>query len=86
MTSCACLTSQRNKTEQLQSTDLLQPLPVPPMVWVDIAFDFIEGLTKVNGWSIILMVVDRFSKSTTSCHWGTRTRLQPLRASSSTTS
>jgi hypothetical protein len=31
-------------------------------VWADIAIDFIEGLPKVAGKSVILMVVDRFSK------------------------
>jgi hypothetical protein len=60
----ACTTCQRNKTDQLQSASLLQPLPVPSTVWVDIGIDFIEGLPKVNGHSVILTVVDRFSKST----------------------
>jgi hypothetical protein len=31
-------------------------------VWTDIAIDFIEGLPKVAGKSVILTVVDRFSK------------------------
>jgi hypothetical protein len=31
-------------------------------VWADIAIDFIEGLPKVAGKSVILTVVDRFSK------------------------
>jgi hypothetical protein len=31
-------------------------------VWADISLDFAEGLPKVNGKSVILMVVDRFSK------------------------
>jgi hypothetical protein len=53
---------QRNKTEHLHSTGLLQPLHVPHQVWSDIAIDFIEALPKVGGKSIILTVVDRFSK------------------------
>jgi predicted choloylglycine hydrolase len=35
---------------------------VPSQVWADISLDFIEGLPRVNGKSVILMVVDRFSK------------------------
>jgi hypothetical protein len=60
---CTCTTYQRNKTDQLQPAGLLQPLPVPSTVWVDIRIDFIEGLPKVNGHLVILTVVDRFSKS-----------------------
>jgi hypothetical protein len=60
----ACATYQRNKTETLQPTGLLQPLEVPSQVLADISMDFIEGLPKVNGKSVILTVVDRFSKYT----------------------
>jgi hypothetical protein len=56
------VTCQRNKTEKLQPAGLLQPLDVPSQVWVDISMDFIEGLPKVGGKSVILTVVDRFSK------------------------
>jgi hypothetical protein len=41
---------------------MLQPLDVPSQVWADISMDFIEGLPKVGGKSVILTVVDRFSK------------------------
>ncbi|KAK1630185.1 hypothetical protein QYE76_004500 [Lolium multiflorum] len=43
------------------SGGLLQP-DVPSQVWADISMDFIEGLPKVGGKSVILTVVDRFSK------------------------
>ena len=46
----------------LQPTGLLQPLKVSSQVWADISMDFIEGLPKVGGKSVILTVVDRFSK------------------------
>jgi len=58
----SCSTCQRNKTETRQPAGLLQPLEVPSQVWADISMDFIEGLPKVGGKSVILMVVDRFSK------------------------
>jgi hypothetical protein len=58
----ACAVCQRNKTEALHPAGLLQPLEVPSQVWVDISLDFIEGLPRINGKSVILMVVDRFSK------------------------
>jgi hypothetical protein len=58
----ACATCQRNKTETLQPAGLLQPLLVPSRVWADISINFIEVLPKVHGKSVILTVVDRFSK------------------------
>ncbi|KAK1683724.1 hypothetical protein QYE76_044572 [Lolium multiflorum] len=58
----SCVTCQRNKTETLRPAGLLQPLDVPSQVWADISMDFIEGLPKVGGKSVILTVVDRFSK------------------------
>ena len=58
----SCAVCQRNKTEHLHSAGLLQPLPVPTAVWQDIALDFVEGFPKVGGKSVVLTVVDRFSK------------------------
>lgn len=59
---CACVTCQKNKTESLNAAGLLQQLPVPSHVWADISMDFIEGLPKVHVKSVILNVVDCFSK------------------------
>jgi hypothetical protein len=59
---CACAVCQRNKTEHLHPDGLLQPLDVPTSVWSDVAMDFIEGFPRINGKSVILTVVDRFSK------------------------
>jgi hypothetical protein len=58
----ACVTYQRNKTDHLHPAGLLRPLEVPSGVWADIVMDFIEGFPKVSGKSVILTVVDRFSK------------------------
>ncbi|WVZ58041.1 hypothetical protein U9M48_008353 [Paspalum notatum var. saurae] len=57
-----CIVCQRNKTEHLHPAGLLMPLPVPTSVWSDFFMDFVEGLPKVGGKSVILTVVDRFSK------------------------
>lgn len=57
-----CLTCQRYKSENLHLAGLLQPLPVPSEIWSDIAMDFIQGFPKVGGKTVVLTVVDRFSK------------------------
>lgn len=41
---------------------ILQSLQLPSRVWSDISMDFIEGLSKVNGKSMLFVVVDRFFK------------------------
>lgn len=58
----ACIVCQRNKTEHLHPAGLLQPLDVPSATWSDIAMDFVEGFPRVAGKSVVLTVVDRFSK------------------------
>jgi hypothetical protein len=57
-----CMTCKKNKIAQLHPIGLLQPLDIASAVWADIAMDFVEGLPKVSGKSVILTVVDRFSK------------------------
>lgn len=58
---CACDTCEHNKTPAMQPASL-QPLDAPSQVWANISMVFIESLPKVHGKSVILTVVDRFSK------------------------
>jgi hypothetical protein len=62
----ACTTSQHNKSEHLHPAGLLMPLPVPQAIWTDIDLDFVKALSRVGGKSVILTVVDCFSKY---CHF-----------------
>lgn len=58
----SCQVCQQYKVEQLQPAGLLQPLEVPFHAWEHISMDFIEGLPHVNRKSVILTIVNRFSK------------------------
>jgi hypothetical protein len=62
----ACVTCQRYNSEHLHPVGLLQPLPVPAIVWAHIGLDFVEALPRVHSKTVILSVVDRFSKY---CHF-----------------
>ena len=57
-----CDVCQCNKHDTMTSVGLLQPLPIPDRVWEDVSMDFIDRLSASNGFSIILVVVDRLSK------------------------
>jgi hypothetical protein len=58
-----CAVCQQNKTSHLRPSGLLQPLPVPSMIWSDLAMDFIEALPRVNNKTVILTVINRLSKA-----------------------
>lgn len=62
-----CPTCQQTKYETKKLTGLLQTLPIPTTPWEDLSLDFITCLPKSQGYSTILVVVDRFSKGT---HFG----------------
>ena len=55
-------TCQRNKGETTPLSGLLEPFPIPTQIWTDISMDFIDGLPKFGGKTMILVVVDRLSK------------------------
>lgn len=57
-----CATCQHAKHSLQHPMGLLQPLPTPAGVWQDLSMDFIEGLPKSEGCTIILVVVDRLTK------------------------
>ena len=57
-----CQVCQQAKHERTVSGGLLQPLPVPHRPWKDITTDFIDGLPKSEGFEVILVVVDHFTK------------------------
>nr|GEV23328.1 hypothetical protein [Tanacetum cinerariifolium] len=37
---------------------LLQPLPIPTLIWSEISMDFVEGLSNSNGKTMIMVIVD----------------------------
>jgi len=57
-----CQICQQVKHLNSHPAGLLQPLPIPEGAWQDLSMDFIEGLPKSEGYEVILVVVDRFTK------------------------
>src|SRR5258708_6401102 len=56
-TSCACTKAQRHKPY-----GLLKQLPIPIHPWESVSMDFIEQLPASDGFTAILVVVDRLTK------------------------
>ncbi|XP_068504911.1 uncharacterized protein [Syngnathus scovelli] len=60
----ACSICNRYKTPTRPPAGLLQPLPVPQRPWSHLSIDFVTGLPPSEGNTVVLTVVDRFSKMT----------------------
>ena len=45
---------QQNKVETIKTLDLIQPLSIPSQGWEEISMDFITGLPKSEGKSVII--------------------------------
>ena len=59
----SCTTCSRSKSKRHKPYGLLRQLPVPVRPWDSISMDFIEQLpTSSDGFTAILVVVDRFTK------------------------
>ncbi|CAI5691324.1 unnamed protein product [Oreochromis niloticus] len=59
----ACEVCARSKSCHQAPSGLLLPLPVPSRPWSHVALDFVTGLPRSSGHSVILTIVDRFSKA-----------------------
>lgn len=59
----ACEVCARSKSRHQAPSGLLHPLPVPSHPWSHIAVDFVTGLPRSSGHSVVLTIVDRFSKA-----------------------
>ena len=59
----ACPICARAKGNSQRPQRLLQPLPVPHCPWSHIAINFVTGLPESQVQTVILTIVDRFSKS-----------------------
>jgi len=57
-----CEVCQKAKHVHNLPAGKLQPLPIPAGTWQDLSMDVIEGLPKSEGYSVIMVVVDRLTK------------------------
>lgn len=59
---CSCCICQVMKSPMTKLVGLLQPLPAPNRFREDLTMDFIVSLLVSNGYTNILVVVDRLTK------------------------
>ena len=60
-----CVVYQLDKTEKRKATGLLQPLAILEGPWESLSMDFIIGFLKVDGFTSIIVIMDRFLKNAT---------------------
>ena len=58
----SCDHCARNKVSRHKKYDLLRPLEIPDRPWRSIEIDFLCGLPESKKYTVIMVVVDRFSK------------------------
>lgn len=57
-----CAVCQQIKHITRKSAGLLQPISIPAGVWEDLSMDFVTHFPSSQGFTTIMVVVDRFSK------------------------
>jgi len=62
-----CLVCQQNKVETIKTPGLLQHLSIRSQCWEEVSMDFVIGLPKSKGKSVIMVVVDRLTKYSHFC-------------------
>ena len=60
-------TCERHKGETTLLLVLLEPFLIPTQIWTNISMDFIEGIPKYGGKTMIFVVVDLLSKYSHFC-------------------
>jgi hypothetical protein len=59
---CLNVWSTNKIRERIKNLGLLQPLAIPSQRWEEVSMDFITGLPKSKGKTVIMVVVDRITK------------------------
>ena len=57
-----CLVTQQNKVETIKNPSIFQQLSIPCQLLEEFSMDFITGLPKFEGKSVVMVIVDRPTK------------------------